>query len=129
MNKPLLASLLAFVLVGCNTVKPPIQGRQDVVPPQVSFASQDLSDSTAVSAPRFARDANGILFCALDIRSASNYTLHVQYRATFFDRNGMQVYQTGWLRKTLQANTPDQIVFNSLNSNIADVQIALRYAE
>ena len=57
--------------------------------------------------PHVSRDAAGILFVTVPIRSAVDQQLYVAYRATFTDENGNVVDRTGWAPKTLPANTPD----------------------
>ncbi|MGB7156830.1 MAG: DUF1425 domain-containing protein [Tepidisphaeraceae bacterium] len=121
--------LLTFVLTGC--VKAPIEGRQDpYTPSQIMFASKDLKNNTAVDAPRVARDeAGGILHVTVPIRAATNLELYVDYRVTFFDRNGRRLNQTGWFTKTLVPNVPDSITVNSMGPNAADFQVDFRYAK
>ncbi len=132
MTRLLASSLLAvalFVSTGC--VKPPIEGRQDpYAAPQIAFASKDLRNNTAVDTPSVSRDeAGGILHITVPIRAATNKQLYVDYRTTFFDRNGQQISQTGWTRKTLAPNVPDRIVVNSMGPSAADFQLDLRYAK
>ncbi len=130
MTRLLPASLLLLaILSGC--VKAPIEGRQDpYAPSQIMFASKDLRNNTAVSAPSVSRDeAGGILHITVPIRAATNKQLYVDYRTTFFDRNNQQISQTGWTRKTLAPNVPDRIVVNSMGPTAADFQIDLRYAK
>ena len=134
MTRPIASSLLSVALLvigfGCG-VKPTIEGRQDPFPPsQVMFASKDLRSKTAVSAPSVSRDeTGGILHVTLPIRAATDLELYVDYRTTFFDKNGQQISQTGWTRKTLAPNVPDRIVVNSMGPSAADFQIDLRYAQ
>jgi hypothetical protein len=133
MTRPLLAtSLMALALMtasGC--VKPTIEGRQDPsTPAQIMFASNDLKYKTAVSSPVVSRDENGgILHVTVPIRAATDLQLYVDYRTTFFDKNGQQISQTGWTRKTLAPNVPDRIVVNSMGPSAADFQVDLRYAQ
>jgi hypothetical protein len=127
---PSLVALTLLIAPGCG-VKPTIEGRQDpYAPAQIMFASKDLRSKTAVSAPSVARDdTGGILHVTVPIRAATNLQLYVDYRTTFFDRNGQQISQTGWTRKTLAPNVPDRIVVNSMGPSAADFQIDLRYAQ
>jgi Protein of unknown function (DUF1425) len=130
MIRLIAPSLLLFgILSGC--VKPPIEGRQDPYDSaQINFASRDLRNKTAVSAPAVSRDDVGdILHITVPIRAATNLQLYVDYRTTFFDRNGHQISQTGWTTKTLAPNVHDRIVVNSMGPNAADFQIDLRYAK
>ena len=131
MKRLLMLPVLLVGLVGCNSVKAPIEGRQDpYTPSQVMFASKDLKNHTAVDAPRVARDeTGGILNVTLPIRAATNLQLYVDYRASFFDRNGQLINQTTWFNKTLAPNVPDQITVNSMSPRAADFQIDLRYAK
>lgn len=124
------ALLIPLLLLGCNSVRPPIEGRMDpYVPPQVSFADKDLAKSTAVGAPNLQRDdAGNLLHVTLPVRSAINKTLYVDYKVSFYDGGGGVVSETGWMTKTLEANTPDTISVNSTNDRARDFRLALRWA-
>lgn len=116
-----------FLLTGCG-VNPPITGRQDpYAADQVHFDSDELRKDTAISAPIVARDEFGLLHVTLPVRSAINRQLHVQYRVTFFDLNHMVLDQYSWTDKTLTANTPDQVQFNSVDKRADDFQVDFRY--
>ncbi len=131
MTRLLTCSLLVFLTItGCG-VKAPIEGRQDpYAMSQIMFASKDLRNDTAVSAPSVSRDeAGGILHVTVPIRAATNRQLNIDYRTTFFDRNGQQISQTSWTSKTLSPNVPDRIVVNSMGPTAADFEIAFRYAK
>ena len=127
----LLFSLVLALFASTGCVKPPIEGRQDpYAAPQIAFASKDLRNNTAVGAPAVSRDdAGGILHISVPIRAATNQQLYVDYRTTFFDRNGQQISQTGWTRKTLAPNVPDRIVVNSMGPSASDFQLDLRYSK
>ena len=129
-TKHVLITLLGLVLLGCDYVRPPIQGRQDpYVPAQMHFDSDTLRRNTAIGTPVITRDEAGLLFVTVPIRSAINKTLYVDYRVTFFDQSGQIVGQRlGPFTKTLEPNTPDQIVVNSTSPRAADFQIDFRYA-
>jgi hypothetical protein len=121
------ACLLLTALAGC--VKPPIYGRKDpFVPAQVQIAEDDLRDKTAFGQPLVSRDPAGLLFVTIPLRAATNLTLYVDYRATFFDRNGHSIQQTGWLNKTLYPNVYDQVQANSMSPDAVDFEIDFRYA-
>jgi hypothetical protein len=129
-TRTILFTLIGLTLIGCEYVRPPIQGRQDpYVPAQMHFDSDTLRRNTAVGAPDVSRDEAGILFVNVPIRSAINKTLYVDYRVTFFDKTGQPVGKPlGWFTKTLEPNTPDQIQVNSTSNQAADFQIDFRYA-
>jgi len=129
-TKPVLITLLGLLVLGCDYVRPPIQGRQDpYVPAQMHFDSDTLRRNTAIGTPVVTRDPAGLLFVTVPIRSAINKTLYVDYRVTFLDRSGQPVGDSlGWFTKTLDPNTPDQIVVNSTSDRAADFQIDFRYA-
>ncbi len=129
---PKLLTLAAlFTLAGCaDTIKPPIQARQDPYQrEQIHITNMDLRRHTAVDHPFITRDDGGLLQVQVPIRAATNLKLYIDYRVTFFDRNGQEITQTGWLHKTLSPNTPDQITFNSTSPRAADFQLDLRYSE
>jgi hypothetical protein len=130
-TKLIVVALSISSFVGCaDTVKPPIQARQDPYQrEQIHIAEIDLRRHTAVDAPIVTRDDGGLIHVQVPIRAATDLTLYVDYRVTFFDRNGAEVNQTGWLHKTLTPNTPDQITFNSTSPLASDFQVDLRYSK
>ena len=121
--------MLAIFVVGC--VKPPIEGRLDpYTPSQIHFASKELRNDTAVGTPNLTRDTEGnILYVTVPVRAATNKELHVDYRLTFFDKNGQVLSKTGWFTRTLAPNIPDNIEANSSSGRAADFQIDFRYAQ
>lgn len=129
--RAILLAAISFSTLACTGVKPPIEPRADPYDrQQVHVSSEDLRRSTAIGTPLASRDdAGNILYITLPIRSATNQTLYVDYRVTFFDASGQVLNQTTWFTKTLEANTPDQIRVNSLGGRAADFQIDLRYAK
>ena len=130
--RPLVLAAAALTSLACSTgVNPPIEPRADPYDrQQVHVSSEDLRRSTAIGIPLASRDeAGNILYITLPIRSATNQSLYVDYRVTFFDPSGQVLNQTTWFTKTLEANTPDQIRVNSLGGRAADFQIDLRYAK
>ena len=121
---------LMLISLGC-AVRKPIAGRADPYQRhQVNFADPDLANKTAVSPPMTER-RNGLLYVTVPVRSSVNRDLHVDYRVTFFNQNGIPIEGPGnWTSgPTLIANTPSYIQFNSLNGNAADFQLDLRYAQ
>lgn len=123
----LCISLAMFT--GC-TVNPPVQGRADPFDSQqIHFATDELRRDTAVGTPQVARTESGnILVVTIPIRSAINKNLYVDYRVSFFDSTGQLLNQTGWMSKTLEANTPDRVVVNSFGPRAADFQVDFRYS-
>jgi hypothetical protein len=128
--KRLLVIPLIATLAACNNVKKPFEGRSDPYPPgQISFASQMLQDQTAVGTPIATRDdAGNILYVTIPIRSTTNEQLYVDYRVTFFDRNGQSITDNGWQTRLLTSNIPDNIKVMSGNSRAADFHIDFRPA-
>ena len=121
--------MLLAVGVGCG-VSPPIQGRQDpYARPQITFADDFVQRNTAVGAPTLQRDEAGdLLFVTIPIRSTTERILTVEYRASFFDRQGQLLHQSTWFAKTLEPHVPDQIQVNSLGPRAADFQVDFRNA-
>src|SRR3954466_14395138 len=118
---------LTLILLGCNDVRPPVEGRMDPYPSrQIHFATNDLRNDTAVGRPQLSRDASGLLYITVPVRSAVDKRLYVDYCVTFFDDNHDKISQTTWFTKTLEANTPDQISVNSTTPRAADFQIDFR---
>ena len=123
-------SLFIALVLAAGCVKPPIEGRLDPYESQqIHFASDDLKRRTAVGTPTAQRDdAGDILHITVPIRAATDRELHVDYRVTFFDRNGQVLNQTGWLTRTLAPNVPDYVRVNSLGPRAADFLISFRWA-
>ena len=122
-----VACLVLTVLGGC--VKSPNYARNDpFVPAQIQISDNDLRKKTAFGEPLVSRDAAGLLFVTVPLRAATDLTLYVDYRTTFFDRTGRPIQQTAWLNKTLYPNVFDHIQINSISPEAADFVIDLRYA-
>lgn len=119
--------LLLAAMGGCVTA--PNYARNDpFVPAQIQISESDLRTKTAFAQPVVSRDAAGLLFVTVPVRAATDLTLYVDYRTTFFDRNGRPIQQTGWLNKTLYPNVFDHIQINSVSPDAADFEMDLRYA-
>jgi len=128
MNPILLTLTMSLPLAGCTVnTNPPLEGRlEPFESKQVHFASPHLRNETFVSRPQLSRDATGLLFVTLPVRSAVDKRLYVDYRVTFFDDNHDPLNQTTWFTKTLEPFTPDQITVNSTTARAADFQIDFR---
>jgi hypothetical protein len=124
-----IAALLSTF--GCyDTVNPPIEGRAEVYDSaQIHLTSMELRRHTAVDKPRLSRDDAGLLYVTVPVRSTANMKLYVDYRYTFFDNAGQPIITSGWIHKTLPANTPDTITFNSTTPRAVDFQMDLRDSE
>ena len=129
--KQLLVICCAVLLGACtNSVNPPIEGRADPYrAAQIHFDSDQLRRDTAVGVPILVHNESGMLVVTIPLRSAIDKSLYVDYRVTFFDRNGVPIERYGPFTKTLDANTPDQIQVNSTSTRAADFQVDLRYAK
>ena len=129
MTRLISLSLLTLMLAtGC--VKAPLEGRLDPhESKQIHFANADLRRRTAVGMPTAQRDeAGNILYLTVPVRAATDTELHVDYRVTFFDRNGQVLNQTTWFTRTLSPNVPDYITVNAMGPRAADFQMDLRWA-
>jgi len=127
-----LPALALFLLLGCQQgVSPPIQGRQDpYAENQITFASEDLRRHTAVDRPNLSRDPeSGILFIQVPIRATGDQNLYIDYRFTFKDRNGQDLWTTAWLHKVLNPHVNDSIQGNSTDARAADFRLDLRYSK
>ena len=136
MNRPALLitlSLVFLVLTGCGgtRVRSTLEGRQDPYEAsQIMFADEDLRNRTAVQAPKVARgEDGGILHVTVPIRNTSRKQFIVDYRASWFDRNGSLLNTTSWFTKTLSPKVPDQVTVNSFGPQAADFQIDFRPAK
>src|SRR4051794_1692097 len=133
MKRYLLACVLGVLglSAGCNRgVKAPVEARMDPYSPtQIHMADEDLRAHMTVGRPIADRDPAGMLRVTIPVRSASSYNLYVDYRTTFFDRDGAPLGQpSGWMNKRLEANVPDNIMITSTTPAAADFQVDFRYA-
>src|SRR2546430_17188490 len=100
--------IVVLALLGCDSVRPPIEGRNDPYDArQIHFATDELRRDTAISRPQLSRDKAGLLFVTIPIRSAVDKRLYIDYRVTFFDDNRRELSKTSWFSQTLEANTRD----------------------
>lgn len=130
-NSLVVLSLLGLSgILGCG-VKSTIEARQDPYPrQQVHLTSDDLRSRTAVDTPQVWRDDAGLLFVTVPIRAASDLQLYIDYRVTFFDRQGRPLGgPSGWISKTLSPRVPDQITVNSTTPLAQDFQVDVRYSQ
>lgn len=129
MKKTLLSSVLMLAAVAGCGVKSPVDARKDpYIPRQIQLTEGDLRRNTAFGQPLVSRDQAGLLFVTVPLRAATELTLHVDYRATFFDSTGRPIQQTGWFSKTLYPQVYDHIAANSMSPDAADFEIDLRYS-
>jgi hypothetical protein len=129
--KSILSLSLIFAgltLTACTGVNPPKQPRMDPYSPsQIHVDSEELRRDTAVGPPQITRDDSGnLVHVTVPIRSAINKDLYVDYSVSFFDKNGTRLSKIQGT-KTLRANLPDSIEFNSMGPRAADFQLDLYY--
>jgi uncharacterized protein YcfL len=127
----LLASITAAALlsVGCNSVNPPIAGRQDPYGRnQINYEDTDLRDTTTVGAPIVTRDQYGVLIVTVDIRNTTNHSFQVEYEVTWLDKNNQQISKESWQPENLEANVPNQIIVKG-PPEANDFQIDFRHPE
>jgi hypothetical protein len=130
------ALLLAAVIViaalanGCNSVPPPISGRLDPYGRlQISYASDDLRNKTAVGTPKATRDEFGTLIVTVDIRNTTDRAFPIDYQVTWFDANGQSIFKESWQTMQLEANIQDQITVKSPSNLAVDFQFDFRDAQ
>lgn len=129
MKSTLIMTTLLALLAGCTGVRPPIEGRADPYPrQQMHFDSETLRKDTAIGTPMLTHNESGLLVATVPIRSAINKTLYIDYRVTYFDRNGVVLNRFGPFSKTLLPNVPDQIQLAATSMDAADFQIDFYYS-
>ena len=131
MKNALICLTLLGALHGCSGTQAPIDPRGETyLPGQVQLADENLRRNTRFGQPQVTRDAAGLLFVTVPVRATINETLHVQYRATFFDANGQPLpgSPTTWIDKTLNPRVFELVSINSTSPQAADFTIDFRYA-
>jgi|GEM_PF-3465879 len=127
----ILSALFALALTACNDVHPTYVGRADpYTTRQIQFSSEELQNDTAISgAPVVTRDPSGYLIVSVNIRSAIDKDLHIDYQTTFFDAAGQVIETTEWHTVVLPANTPHTVTDKCTSPAAANFQMAFRYAK
>jgi hypothetical protein len=123
----LLTGVLA--IAGCQSVPPPSGLTADPDASLQVYAPPVLRRQVAGEPPRATRDEFGILHVTLPLRNTTDRAFTIDYKATFYDREGNVLSETGWMPKPLEANTPATIQVNSPSDRAADFAIALRRAK
>ncbi|HSI34638.1 MAG: DUF1425 domain-containing protein [Phycisphaerae bacterium] len=111
-----------------------VEGRAEVYSaPQIFLVGPnavDLRENTLFEPPMVTRDPGDLLRVTVPVRVTGDKRLHVQYRATFVDRNGQPLPgMTGWARQTLTPGARDLISFNSTSAQANGFHVEIRYAE
>jgi hypothetical protein len=95
---------------------------------QVYVADRRLSSLLRFEPPRVSYDEADLMHVALDVRAATNRPQIVQYRTTFFDRTGQQLYASTWQTVTLESNVAQTLSAVSTTPRASDFQIDIRTA-
>jgi hypothetical protein len=110
-------------------VRGPLTPRQDTSDwPQIQISDRDLQRKIAVRRPTIERDPAGLLFVTVPVRSTTERQLTLEYRSTFYDRNGVPVFQSTWFPMTMTPFTQQTIQANSTSNAAEDFQIDIRPA-
>jgi hypothetical protein len=125
----LLLPLLVISVVGCRSDRPMEPQHDRYAPGQINVASEHLRANTRVGTATATRDADSnILYVTIPIRSTTNEQMYIDYRVSFFDRNGQLISETGWFTRTLTPNLPDNIQVRSTTPRAADFHVDIRDA-
>ena len=124
----LLTAIVLLPLAGCAPrVRGPIEPREDTNPwPQINLDDRDLARRVVVRQPTVERDAAGLLYVTVPIRSTTQKQLRIEYRSTFYDRNHIPIFQSTWFPKILTPFTQDTIGAHSTTNRAEDFQIDIR---
>jgi hypothetical protein len=125
----LTVTLLASA--GCQPrVRGPLTPREDTSDwPQIQISDRDLQRRIAVRRPMVERDPAGLLFVTVPVRSTTDRELTIEYRSTFYDRNGSPVFRSTWFPVTMTPFTQQTIRANSTSNLAEDFQIDIRPAK
>jgi uncharacterized protein YcfL len=121
--------IAAAPLAGCSRTKAPYRVSQDPYgKQQVYVADRRLSSLLRFEPPRVSYDEADLMHVALDVRAATGRPQIIQYRTTFFDRTGQQLYASTWRTVTLEANVAQTLSAVSTTPRASDFQIDIRTA-
>ena len=128
MNRLLLIPVL-LLIVGCAPKRPTEPRNDPYAAPQLYVTPGLIRDSTAIQPPTATRDAeSNILFVSVPIRSTVRRDLYIDYKVSFFDRNGQLISETGWFTRTLRGNEATDIQIRSTTPRAADFHVDIRDA-
>ena len=126
----LLSAFALLPTAGCRDTRGPIEPREDLHPwPQIMLSDRDLASKLAVRQPVVERDQAGLLYVTLPVRSRTRHEFTIEYRATYYDRNHVPIFQSTWFPKTMTPFTQDTVQTNSLSDRAVDFQIDIRPAQ
>lgn len=125
-----LAALTLLSLAGCAKQRAPIEPKEDIHPwPQIMLSDRDLARRLVVRQPVIERDAAGLLYVTVPVRTTTERQLTIEYRSTFYDRNHTPIFQSTWFPKTMTPFTQDTLQVNSSSNRAVDFQIDIRPAK
>jgi len=129
-TRMVLATLVLISFAGCTPVRAPITPREDPADwPQIQIADRELQRRIAVRRPIVERDPAGLLFITVPVRSTTERQMTIEYRSTFYDRNGVPIFQSTWFPVVMTPFTQQTFRINSTNDRAEDFQIDIRPAK
>ena len=129
MNRLLLIPVL-LLIVGCAPKRPTEPRNDPYASPQLYVSPGLVRDNTTITPPIATRDENSnILFVSIPIRSTTRRDLAIDYKVSFFDRNGQLISESGWFTRTLRGNEATDIQIRSTTPRAADFRVVFTEAK
>jgi uncharacterized protein YcfL len=131
-NRCLMLAICAAALAGCHADKPPIGGINDKPGPfpNITLNQQSLQDALRFQTPIVSRTANNNMHVALPLRADSDDTLHIEYRAVWYDAAGREIPPAmSWAPMRLDPRQAAQISVVSTSDAAVDYNIQLRWGK
>lgn len=130
MTRLLLLTVLTATLLGCQSVPPPINARNDpYVPEQVNITEKALRVRTAFTQPSITRDPRtNLLHVQVPVRNTSDQQLYVEHRTVWLDNNGQAINpNAAWQTATLAPNVWTNLTAQAFTDRAADFRTDVRF--
>jgi uncharacterized protein YcfL len=98
--------------------------------PNLTLSQPSLSQAVRFHPPQVSRTAAGNLLVVVPLRAASNETLHLEYRAVWFDAQHRPIPpEMTWAPLRLEPRQPQQLSVNSSSSDAVDYNLQFRWGK
>ena len=123
---------LALFAAGCHSDTSPIGAQSDpfTTYPNITLSQPSLTDAVKFQSPVLSRTTNNNMQVIVPVRAASNETLHLEYRAIWFDATHRPLSpEMSWTPLRLEPRQPQQITVSSSSSDAVDYNLQVRWGK
>lgn len=130
MIRFLLLTLITTTVLGCQSVPPPVNARNDpYIPEQVNLTETALRVRTAFTQPTITRHPRTeLLHVQVPVRATTDQQLYVEYRTVWLDANGQAINPNpAWQAATLAPNVWTNLTAQAFTQRAADFRMDVRF--